>query len=384
MRKNMIILLAVLLCVAFCSGTAAQLLKKTDETAANAAPGTQANAYTGFEILSQLHTEGGNTLVSPLSLNMALGMAAAGADGDTRNEILACLGKDAPTGDHPAGIESANAVFSAPGLSLKPEYTAQLDGEFGAEWFEIDEDVVERVNGWVSRNTNGMIDQLLTQAPDADTGLILINAVAMDAKWTIPFEPYSSFEESFHAPGGDVTVNMMHNEDDYLYNHSNGAQVICLPYAENGLEMWIILPEEGGMNDALDLLAKDGLAPYREGAKETKVQLSLPKFDLTDDHSMKEALVQLGMEAAFAEDADFSAMSDAPLYVDDVIQKVRVQVDEDGTRASAATAVIMPCMAMPVQQEPEYMEVNRPFLFAIIDGASGEVCFAGAVENPAA
>lgn len=360
---------------------------------AEAAPGSAREAYgppapgeqLGLDLLSMLHVSGENTILSPQSLALALGMAAEGAKGETLDEILAALGAEdvaAISADGIEGLKEANAVFTAPGLQLKPEYMEALNERYGAEWFGLDGDVVEKVNAWVQQHTDGLINELLDEAPGDDIGMLLVNALAMDADWASPFSPVSTTEQSFHAPGGDVPVQMMYQQEFFDYAEKDGMQIVRLPYQAGNLEMWIALPPEGGMFELLEILANEGMFYLKSDASPAEVQLFLPKFDISDDNTLSDALKLLGVEAAFGDHADFSGISDVSLYVDEILQKVRVQVDEQGTKAAAVTALAMACMALRPAEQPVEMNVNRPFVFVISDAETGSVCFAGAVENP--
>lgn len=362
---------------------------------AEAAPGSPKEAYgvsapseqLGWDLLSMLHISGENTILSPQSLALALGMAAEGAQGETLEEILDVLGvQDVSeiSAGNIDGLKDANAVFAAPGLSLKPGYVEKLNERYGAEWFDMDGDVIAKVNDWVKEHTDDLIEELLTQAPAADTGMILVNALAMDANWAAPFSPEATTEDTFHAHGGDMLVQMMHQKEYFDYAEKDGVQIIRLPYQTGNLEMWIALPPEGGMFQLLEILANDGMFYLKSDAEKREVILSLPKFDVSDDNTLAEALKLLGVEAAFADTADFSGISNTGLCVDEILQKVRVQVDEQGTKAAAATALMMREMGLMPAEEPVEMNVNRPFTFVISDAETGCVCFAGAIENPVA
>jgi len=360
---------------------------------AEAAPGSPKEAYgeagpgeqLGWDLLSMLHITGENTILSPRSLALALGMAAEGAKGDTLDEILNALAagnvSDIAAG-MPEGIQSANAVFTAPGLALRQEYIKALNERYDAEWFEIDGKVVKKVNGWVEDKTNGLIEELLSDAPAADTGAILLNALAMDAQWVSPFTPEATAEDVFHTAAGDETVQMMRQKAFFSYAEKDGMQIIRLPYMQGSLEMWIALPPEGAIFQLLEILANEGMFYLQSDAERREVILGLPKMDISDGNTLSEALKLLGVGTAFSADADFSGMSDVPMCIDDVVQKVRVQVDEQGTKAAAATAITMRAMGMLPAEEPVEMIVNRPFVFVISDAETGSVCFAGAVENP--
>lgn len=362
---------------------------------AEVAPGSARAAYgapvpgeqLGMNLLSMLHVSGGNTILSPRSLALAMGMAAEGANGETLSEILDVLGVQDVTeipADDVEGLKDANAAFVVPGLELKPEYVEKLNERYGAEWFGLDGDVVAKVNAWVKEHTDELIEELLSQAPAAGTGMILVNALAMDADWASPFESEATTEESFHAPGGDVLVQMMHQTERFDYAEKDGMQIVRLPYSTGKLEMWIALPPEGGMARLLEILANEGMFYLKSDAQNREVILSLPKMDISDENTLSDALKLLGVETAFTDFADFSGISDMPLCVDEILQKVRVQVDEQGTKAAAATALMVKLTSMMRPEEPVEMTVDRPFVFVISDAETGSVCFAGAVENPCA
>ena len=374
-------ILSILLCLALlgCAALA-------EPVAAESAPAV--GEKLGFELLKELYAEGGNVLLSPASLTLALGMAAEGAEGETLTAILTALGAEnaSELGDVvPEEIKSANAAFVAQGLPLKGDYIDRLNEAYGAEWFDLDAEVVEVVNAWVAEHTDGLIEKLLTEAPDPQTGLILINAIAMDAKWEKPFKDYNTIEDDFHAPQGDVSVEMMYQREFFDYVERDGLQIVRLPYAGGALEMWIALPGEGvsiGLDGLLDALAEQGMDYLKDGAEEREVDLFLPKFDLTTENSLSDALKVLGVELPFDENADFSGISEVPLRIDEILQKVRVQLDEEGTKAAAATAAIVACMALIPEEEPVEVRADRPFAFVIADAETDSVCFAGVVENP--
>ena len=374
-------ILSILLCLVMlgCAALA-------EPVAAESAPAV--GGKLGFELLKALYAEGGNVLLSPASLTLALGMAAEGAEGETLTAILTALGAEdaSELGDVvPEEIKSANAAFVAQGLPLKGDYIDRLNEAYGAEWFDLDAEVVEVVNAWVAEHTDGLIEKLLSQAPDPQTGLILINAIAMDAKWEKPFKDYNTIEDDFHATQGDVSVEMMYQREFFDYVERDGLQIVRLPYAGGALEMWIALPGEGvsiGLDGLLDALAEQGMDYLKDGAEEREVDLFLPKFDLTTENSLSDALKVLGLELPFSENADFSGISEVPLRIDEILQKVRVQLDEEGTKAAAATAAIVACMALIPEEEPVEVRADRPFAFVIADAETDGVCFAGVVENP--
>lgn len=331
-----------------------------------------------FSMLRALYTSGENTVLSPVSLNTALNMAAEGALGITKEELLAFT-DDLASGE----IASANVLFVSERIALKPDYEQALLDRCAAEAFAIDENIVENANRWISEKTGGMIENFM-QAPPADTGLVLINAVAMDKEWRFPFDPERTSPEKFFTGDQSLTVPMMRQTEDFLYCEKDGTQIVRLPYKDSALEMWIVLPEENGMPALLDALAEAGPEPFIQDAATREVILSLPKIDITDDNDLVGPLKALGVNAAFAPEADFSAMSDTPMRVGSVRQKARITMDEESTKAAAVTQVVMLATALAPDSRPEpiVMTVNRPYLLMIRDGETGALCFNAVVENP--
>ena len=350
----------------------------------------------GLSLLADMTDGTENAAISPLSLQMALSLAREGAAGETRVELDALLAGDdidaqsllenaryaddyARGGASVPGLRAANAGFVDPEVELLPDYVSRVD----AEWLPLDADPAN-INAWASEHTDGLIDRILTAPLSPDTALCLVNALAMEARWEYAFDEDDTYRGAFHAPDGDVETDLMYREHDFSYGERDGAQLVRLPYQGTSLAMYVILPEEGDVQSALQALAQEGMAYFDGMEIGPDVHLTLPKFSLTYGGSLLDGLRARGMTLSASPDADFSAMcADVPLYIGDVLQNVRVDVDEEGTRAAAVTALLMqPGASMPLE-EPEFVEmtVDRPFLFVIADDASGAIAFAGVVAE---
>ena len=344
----------------------------------------------GFAVLKAQFDGAENRVVSPYSLACALAMAARGAEGETKRQLLDALeiGDEAemaaliqPLAD--VGLQQANAAFLAGEMVPEAEYIEALEAQFGAEWFSAEETSPERINEWVKESTNGLIDHLMDELPE-EMQLMLINAIAMDADWRVPFDSDATYEETFHAPEGDMTVEMMHETLYADYGERDGVQLLRLDYADSELSLYLVLPEEGGVDAVLDGLCEEGMDYFRFDWDLPEVALSMPKTDITADAELKDVLQALGVTDAFGTNADFSGISrETQLNIGSVLQKARLILDEDGTQAAAVTAVTVETLAMP-EDEPLPIEfcMDRPFVFAIADGETGAVCFAGIVANP--
>lgn len=346
----------------------------------------------GFKVLARIADGTQNQFISPLSLAFALSMAAAGAEGETKAELLAALGaEDArdiavlSESLRESGLSLANAAFVQPVLTLNPDYQAALNA-FEAKCFPLGD--VGPVNDWAREQTDGLIDPLIQQISE-DTRLLLINALAMDAEWWHKFDSASTYADDFHAPDGDIQVDFMHETYEYPdYGEIDGMQVIRLGYRDSAMEMILALPEEGRLPEALEALGERGLAALDYEPMDCRVALALPRLDISVTNPLSDSLQALGVQKAFDDlAADFSGIGDLPLKIDEVLQKLRVQVDEEGTKAAAATIIIMAEGGAAPFEEPRplvRMELNRPFIMVIADGTTGAAAFAGVVAWPEA
>jgi len=376
MKKLMCVLLAVMLCASFACAQAQE-------------------RHFGFEVLRKVYS-GENQVISPVSLAYALGMAAQGAEGETKQEILGFLGVDdvSELADlqntlAEKGLKQANAAFLTGGMTPREEYADAIEEVFGAEWFENKGNTAAKINAWVKKHTDGMIEKLVEEMT-AETALALVNAIAMDAKWMAEFDPASTSDDTFYAPVGEVTVPFMHKTFLADYGERENVQLLRLQYRNDeyepsGLTMLIALPEVGGVDDVLDALSAEGLDYFRFNEEQSRIELSMPKVDIAAENGLNDALKALGVEKAFTEEADFSGITgEMELRIGSVLQKARLIMDEEGTKAAAATAVMLEAMAMRPPEEIVEFNMNRPFVLAVAHEESGTVCFAGVVANPTA
>ena len=350
------------------------------------APGNQL----GFDVLRALTDGTKNQVLSPISLAYALAMAAEGAEGATEDEIEKALGTDdlddwiEKNGSKltAAGLKLANAAFITGEIQPDADYIEDLKKDFGAEWFEMSDDMVDKINQWTKEHTDGLIEKLIDGELDPMSQLVLVNAVAMDAKWSSPFEADSTTDGTFHAPDGDVTVPMMHQTLFADYAETDEALILRLTYSDSGLSMLLALPKDGqSVANVLDALSAKGLSYFSFPEEMTNISLTMPKVDLSAKNTLNDALQALGIRTAFSDSADFSDITKSiPLQIAEVMQKARLVVDEDGTKAAAATEVEI--RAMAALQEVDFT-LDRPFVAVIAEEETGTVCFASVIANPA-
>ena len=365
-----------------------------------------------FDLYQFLREGNDNLFYSPYSISLALAMTYAGARGETERQMADTLHFTLPQERlHPAfngldlelarrgeGAEGkdgegfrlniVNAVWGQEDYHFIPEYLDVLAENYGAGLRLLDfagdpEGSRVTINDWVSDQTEERIEDLIPQgAIDGLTRLVLTNAIYFNAAWNMPFEPGLTKDATFHLlDGSQVTVPMMRQTESFAYGEGPEYRAVELPYDGRELSMVILLPQEGqfdSFEDSLDAGAMDAILSemvYRE------VALTIPKFEFESGFSLVDVLAAMGMPAAFSDGADFSGMTgDRALTITDVIHKAFVLVDETGTEAAAATAVIVAELAMP--EEPIEFTADRPFIFLIRDIETGTILFVGRVVDP--
>ena len=380
---------------------------------------TAMNAF-GADLYSVLaKTVGdGNLVFSPASIETALAMTYAGAAGDTATEMAATLhfqlqgdalhqafnsldallesrswqGKDAEGKDEGVLVKTANSLWAQKDMAFEKLFLDALAKDYGAGVRLVDyktaaEDARKAINEWVAGQTENKIENLIPAgALDELTRLVLVNAVYLDATWASQFDKSATSDGSFTTLAGTaVTTPTMTQLAAFSYAKGEGWQAVELPYTRDELAMLLIVPDAGRFAE-VEAQLKDGLVSQAAAALASagEVDLSVPKFKFRTQASLSDALQALGMRKAFdLKAADFSGMTkEEPLYISDVIHEAYIAVDEEGTEAAAATAVIMRAGAAPMQ--PLQLTIDRPFLFALRDKDTGAILFLGRVTDPTA
>jgi serine protease inhibitor len=321
--------------------------------------------------------DGGNLAISPHSVAVALDLAAYGARGRTREEIETVVGDAGRPVDGGEWVElsSANRLFGAQGLSWQPDLQELLTVVDYAD----SEAARAVINAWTSAQTHERIPEIVPDGVlDEKTLLVLVNALYLKAAWMDPFRETSTSDAGFHLSDGTVVqVPTMLGRVGAQVGAGDGWRSARLPYVGGTLAMTVVLPDVGRLADVEALVAERDWAAVLDAPGHERLELHLPRFTVRAGARLREVLVALGMPTAFTDDADFSGLTvDEPLKISEVLHEAFVAVDEQGTEAAAATAVVMQrAGAMP--QPPVPFVVDRPFLFAIHDVATGTPLFAG-------
>jgi len=395
-----------------------QRVTSPDVNEANLALLVDGNSAFAFDLYQALREEDGNLFFSPYSISLALAMTYAGARGETAQQMadtlhftlennrlhpafnwldieLASRGKGAKGKDEEGfRLNIVNAIWGQEGYKFLSEFLDVLAENYGAglrilEFANAPEESRITINNWVSDQTEGRIEDLIPQGLiDTWTRLVLTNAIYFNAAWQHPFNEDMTEDRPFYLlDGGEVTVPMMRQTETFGYAEGNGYQAVELPYDGRELSMVILLPQAGkfeAFEGSLDAQRVDGIV---RGLEHKRVALTMPKFECESGFFLGETLAAMGMPVAFCfGGADFSGMTgNRDLFIGDVVHKAFVSVDEAGTEAAAATALVMPT-AMPPEEpeEPVEVTVDRPFVFLIHDIETGAILFVGRIVDPSA
>jgi len=415
-----ILIVMVLLGLTACTQPVSGDVLKSDEPRETAPQASQTdleaqvegNSAFAFNLYQALRDKEGNLFYSPYSISMALAMTYAGARGETEQQMadtlhfmlsqdklhrtlnsldieLASRGEGAKGKDEKGfRLNVVNAIWGQKDYKFLSEFLDTLAQNYGAglrilDFVKAPEDSRITINDWVSEQTEDRIKDLIPQgAIDSLTRLVLTNAIYFNAAWQFPFNENSTQDGTFHLlDGTEVTVPMMKQTETYGYTEGAGYQAVELLYDGRELSMVILLPKTGQFEAFEGSLSSQQVASIIGNLEHGRVILTMPKFEFESEFSLSETLAAMGMPVAFSGQADFSGMTgNRELFISEVIHKAFVSVDEAGTEAAAATAVIMPASMPP--GEPVEVTVDRPFIFLIRDIDTGAILFVGRVLNP--
>jgi serpin B len=380
------------------------------DAAAAKPAGTALDAFSA-DLYKVLAREDGNLVLSPYSVAVALAMTRAGASGETARQIDAVLhaalagdlhsGFNAldqaiakrpgkyPFGDRTIDLElaTANRLWGQKNFVFEKTFLDVLASRYGAGMQIVDyeraaEDARKAINDWVAQRTKDRIKDLIAPGVlDDSTRLVLTNAIYLKANWIFAFADATPGPFT-RKDGSKVQAQAMRLSDSLRYGAGPGWQAVQLPYA-GGLSMVVLVPDAGTLGAFEAALDGTRIRAMTAGLSTAQVNLSLPKFQFRSRAELKGALSAMGMPIAFTDKADFSGMTtQEPLEIAEVLHQAFIAVDEKGTEAAAATAVVMRATSAPIKVVD--LNVDRPFLFVIRDDETGAVLFMGRVLDPTA
>jgi len=359
-----------------------------------------------FELYSQLSkSENGNVFYSPYSIFSALAMTYEGARGKTAEEMksvfhfpeldilrpnFAVIYNEINKGAKEYELRTGNALWVQHDFPLLNDYTSIVERYYGGKTANLDfvketEKSRQIINRFIEEQTNKKIKDLIPPGYlNILTRLVLTNAIYFKGTWQWQFDVSETTIGDFKiTPDNIIKVPMMKMRPEkatFNYAETEDLQILELPYKGNKISMLILLPRRD-LNSIESSLTAEKLNEYKSKMKNTKLTLiSLPKFEFDCKYFLEDVLSTLGMSTVFSEEADFSGMTGSRnLFIDQVIHQAYVMVDEKGTEAAGATAVVMKGLSVA---EPIVFRADHPFIFLIQEKATGIILFVGKVVNP--
>jgi serpin B len=376
-----------------------------------------------YRIFSELTGEE-NVFISPYSISLALSMLYNGAEKETRTEMAELLGyqllkdytgeysetannymnangkylmKALQKADPKVEISIANSIWLSENAQFQDTIEAALlapvRNYYESDIFQVDfseDKTLDNVNNWVSDKTDGMIDPFLEKFQDKEAlRLFLVNAIYFNGKWSNPFSPNDTCSQSFHGSTNTSTVDMMYMfNQEYRYYSANDMRGIEIPYGNENLVMNLLIPEDTTkvtINEVYEMLSATEVEEYLrqlDVARKTEVgTLAMPKFEMEyGTVSLNEALKELGMKKAFEEGAANYGLIGDDLFVSMVGHKAKIQVEEWGTKAAAATSIDVNTESTLMEESLRFI-VDVPFIFFIRDKQSDTILFMGEMNN---
>jgi serpin B len=368
-----------------------------------------------FDLYGEVAGDGTeNLFFSPYSISVALAMTYAGARDETEQQIAEALNFTLPQGElhgefnvadymlesrsEPVeydgetfdGLElsTINASFAERTLNVEAPFLDTLAQNYGAGVYLADfigkpDESRVAINDWVMDQTRDrIVDLLPAQSILSDTVMVLVNAIFFKANWREAFDAKNTADGVFHTPAGDVTVPLMHAKQRRMYAEGDGYRAVELPYIPTTVKMLFVLPDEGRFSEIEGRLGSDFLADLIAAREQRDANITLPRFGFNYELQLKPALEALGMPIAFINgEADFTGIStDLPISIAEVYHQAFIALDEKGTEAAAATAVVL--IGESSGPEPATITLDRPFLFLIYDEPTGQILFLGRVVDP--
>lgn len=371
---------------------------------------TDANNRFALDLYSQISSEKGNVFFSPWSIYSALSMTYEGARGKTADEMqsvihlpkndsirrqsFAALYDKFNSANAGYTLSNANALWVQKDYSLLRDYTSVVDEYYHGKAENVDfkgatEDARQTINSWVEDRTNDRIKDLIPPGIlDPMTCLVLTNAIYFKGSWVREFDRNETQDENFMTEeGSTVKVPMMRSfgeESLYNYMETEDMQMLEIPYKGWNLSMIVLLPKSDDISPLERSLTPEKLVEWKRKLKELQVDVYIPKFTFNTKYFLIEDLEEMGMGTVFAGAADLSGISSMEnLSVSDVIHQAFVEVNEVGTEAAAATAVVIERAAPDGPKIPVF-RADHPFIFMIQDRETGSILFMGRVSDPRA
>lgn len=375
----------------------------TDEIVAEV---VRANNQFALEFYKEIKEDGENLFFSPYSISTALAMTYEGAKGKTADEMADVFGFSIEDSTRQFGfakiqnqlnkqdkeyeLNTANALWAQEDYPFLAEYLGLVEKYYGGKTTNFDfvnqaEQASQTINAWVEEKTNNKIKDLIPEGVlNAMTRLVLTNAIYFKGTWLTQFAPEETNEQDFKVSETETVkaemMQLVDTDEKFNYFSDEEVEVLELPYTGEDLSMFILLPRENDIAGFEEAISLEKIEQWQKGLQEIKIDIYLPKFKLKTKYFLPEKLKNMGMLDAFSANADFSGMDGTRnLFISDVIHQAFVEVNEEGTEAAAATAVVIRVTSV---LEVKEFRADHPFIFFIQDKQTNSILFLGKVVNP--
>ena len=342
----------------------------------------------------------GSSVISPMSVTYLMAMLANGAEASTREEIMATIGaKDfdinemnafyaylmqrAKTADKHTTLNIANYIALNKEFQLKKKYASTIADSYKGAVEALDfnnPESTKRINGWCSEHTDNMIPSIIDQVEPSAVAYIM-NAIYFNGTWADKFDKNNTKKEQFNGYTRDIKyVDMMHRNAKYYYTSNDVYSAVTLPYGSGTYSMTVILPNEGKfIPDVIKALNAKSIASLRSNMDECIVDLKLPRFTTEMKLSLKDIIAKLGAPSMFdASRSDFSSFASGNVYVSEMLQKAKIEVSEEGTKAAAVTMGMVKLTSIrPDEPRRVDFHCDHPFIYMIQDNSTGAILFMG-------
>ena len=342
----------------------------------------------------------GSSVISPMSVTYLMAMLANGAEASTREEIMATIGaKDfdinemnafyaylmqrAKTADKHTTLNIANYIALNKEFQLKKKYASTIADSYKGAVEALDfnnPESTKRINGWCSEHTDNMIPSIIDQVEPSAVAYIM-NAIYFNGTWADKFDKNNTKKEQFNGYTRDIKyVDMMHRNAKYYYTSNDVYSAVTLPYGSGTYSMTVILPNEGKfIPDVTKALNAKSIASLRSNMDECIVDLKLPRFTTEMKLSLKDIIAKLGAPSMFdTTRADFSSFASGNVYVSEMLQKAKIEVSEEGTKAAAVTMGMVKLTSIrPDEPRRVDFHCDHPFIYMIQDNYTGAILFMG-------
>lgn len=353
-----------------------------------------------WDLFNQVRHEKEGQLVSPLSALFALGMTANGAKGGTLEQMEEALNLsvdqinalsrsalDSADADSTRTLEIANSIWlnQDQADSFIDSYGKLLDQDYDAQSFEFDasKDPQKEIDQWISEKTRGLIDQMPADL-SAETALVLVNALAFDSAWAVNYEDSQIVHAPFHnVDGTEAQVQMLTSDEEDLVM-AEGLKGFIKPYESYRYGLAVLIPEDENrlLGDVLANVDGTRLLNALRTPQAATIHASFPEYEFSSEMKLNDTLKSMGMELPFEDGADFSGMIEGGnIAISEVLQKARIKVNRAGTKAAAATEVVMNETAALITEDEVDVICDRPFLYILMDLDTATPVFMGTIQS---